>query len=88
MVAVGMEESPSPESVNRVMLARALVVENALATASLAMDLAGGEGFQRRGGLERIFRDIQGARYHPMRADRAVVYAGTLATGGDVSRIF
>lgn len=88
MVAVGMEEKPSPESVNRVMLARALVVENALATASLAMDLAGGEGFQRRGGLERIFRDIQGARYHPMRADRAVVYAGTLATGGDVSRIF
>ena len=88
MVAAGMEGNPSPESVNRVMLGRALVVENALATASLAMDLAGGEGFQRRGGLERIFRDIQGARYHPMRMDKAAVYAGTLATGGDVSRIF
>ena len=88
MVAAGMEGNPSPESVNRVMLGRALVVENALATASLAMDLAGGEGFQRRGGLERIFRDIQGARYHPMRMDKAAAYAGTLATGGDVSRIF
>lgn len=88
MVAVAMEENPSPESVRRVMLGRAILVENALATVSLAMDLAGGEGFLRRGGLERIFRDIQGARYHPMRADKAAVYAGTLATGGDVSRIF
>ena len=52
------------------------------------MDLAGGEGFQRRGGLERIFHDIQGARYHPMRTDKAAVYAGMLATGGDLSRIF
>ena len=88
MLEAGMEGKPSPESVNRVMLGRAMVVENALATANLAMDLAGGEGFQRRGGLERIFRDIQGARYHPMRMDKAAAYAGTLATGGDVSRIF
>ena len=88
MLEAGMEGKPSPESVNRVMLGRAMVVETALAAANLAMDLAGGEGFQRRGGLERIFRDIQGARYHPMRMDKAAVYAGTLATGGDVSRIF
>ena len=88
MVALAMEEAPSAESVKRVMLGRALLVENALATASLAMDLAGGGGFQRRGGLERIFRDIQGARYHPMRIDRALDYAGTLAAGGDVSRIY
>lgn len=88
MVAAAMDEKPSPASVNRVMLGRAILVENALATASLAMELAGGEGFLRRGGLERIFRDIQGARYHPMRMDRATAYAGVLATGGDVSRIF
>jgi len=88
MVATAMEEKPSAASVNRVMLGRALVVENALATASLAMDLAGGEGFQRKAGLERIFRDIQGARYHPMRTEKQQLYAGTLALGGDVSRIF
>ncbi len=45
-------------------------------------------GFLRKTGLERIFRDIQGARYHPMRADKTAVYAGTLAVGGDVSRIY
>lgn len=88
MVSTAMEEAPSPDSVNRIMQGRALLVESALATASLAMDLAGGQGFFRKTGLERIFRDIQGARYHPMRADKAALYAGTLAVGGDVSRIF
>jgi alkylation response protein AidB-like acyl-CoA dehydrogenase len=88
MVATAMNEKPSPESVGRVMIGRTLVVENALATANLAMELAGGEGFLRKTGLERIFRDIQGARYHPMRADKTALYAGTLATGGDVSRIY
>ena len=88
MVQVIAEEAPSAHSVNRVMQGRALLVEAALETASLAMELAGGAGFLRKTGLERIFRDIQGARYHPMRADRQQLYAGTLALGGDVSGIF
>lgn len=87
-VAVITEEAPSAQSINRVMQGRALTVEAVLATVNLAMELAGGEGFLRSGGIERIFRDIQGARYHPMRADKTAVYAGTLAVGGDVSRVF
>ena len=87
MVAT-IETGPSAQSINLVMQGRALVVENALGTVNLAMELAGGEGFLRKTGLERIFRDIQGARYHPMRADKAALYAGTLATGDDVSRIY
>ena len=78
----------SAQSIGRVMQDRALVVEAALQTANLAMEVAGGEGFLRKTGLERIFRDIQGARYHPMRADKATLYAGTLALGGDVSHIY
>ena len=70
------------------MQGRALLVEAVLAVASQAMDLAGGAGYLRKTGLERIFRDLQAARYHPMRADKAALYAGTLALGGDVSRIF
>lgn len=88
MVAVISEMPPSAQSIDRVMQGRALLVEAALATASLAMDLAGGEGFLRKAGLERIFRDVQGARYHPMRADQQQLYTGTLVLGGDVSRIF
>lgn len=88
MVAAIDEMGASAQSVSRVMQGRTLLVEAVLATADMAMELAGGEGFLRKTGLERIFRDIQGARYHPMRADKAALYAGTLATGGDVSRIY
>lgn len=31
-----------------------------------AMEIAGGRGFYQSGGLERLFRDVQAARYHPL----------------------
>ena len=47
----------------------------------------GGAGFYRAAGLERRFRDIQGARYHPLQA-AAGEYAGAMALGLPVDRIF
>ena len=88
MVDVAMAAKPSAESIDEVMKGRVLVEENALATAGLALNLVGGRGFLRTTGIERIFRDIQGARFHPMRADRQQLYAGALAAGEDVSRIY
>ena len=35
------------------------------------MELAGGAGFYRANGLERRFRDIQGARFHPLQPGAA-----------------
>jgi len=88
LVDVAMAGKPSAESIDEVMKGRVLVEENALATAGLALNLVGGRGFLRTTGIERIFRDIQGARFHPMRADRQQLYAGALAAGEDVSRIY
>jgi alkylation response protein AidB-like acyl-CoA dehydrogenase len=31
-----------------------------------AMEIAGGRGFYRSFGLERLFRDVQAAKYHPL----------------------
>ncbi len=80
--------APSAETVNQVMTGKALVAENAIRTVELAMELAGGAAFQRGAGLERYFRDIQGARYHPLQAGPQARYAGAMALGMDVSRIF
>ena len=52
------------------------------------MELAGGAGFHRATGLERLFRDIQGARYHPLQAGPQARYAGAMALGCGVERIF
>ena len=49
------------------------------------MDVAGGAGFFRDTGRERLFRDVQGARYHPLREHPQRLYAGRLAFGLDVN---
>jgi hypothetical protein len=45
-------------------------------------------GFCRTAGLERRFRDIQAARYHPLQAGLQARYAGLLALSPPVDRIF
>ncbi|PYN35416.1 MAG: hypothetical protein DME01_12155 [Candidatus Rokuibacteriota bacterium] len=54
-------------------------------TVERAMEVAGGAGFYRGLGLERLFRDVQGARYHHVREPAQVLYAGRLALGLDVN---
>jgi hypothetical protein len=50
------------------LLARGPHGSDAIRTVEAAMELVSGAGFYRDLGLERLFRDIQGARYHPLRA--------------------
>ncbi len=88
MIAVAERNAPSADSVSEVMIGRQLVEQNALRTVELAMELAAGQGFYRAAGLERRFRDIQGARYHPMRRDVQRLYTGTLTLGDPVDHIY
>jgi alkylation response protein AidB-like acyl-CoA dehydrogenase len=88
MIAAAERNAPSEQSVNDVMIGRRLVEENAILTVELAMELAGGAGFYRKTGLERRFRDIQAARYHPLQKESQAEYAGAMALGQPVARIF
>jgi alkylation response protein AidB-like acyl-CoA dehydrogenase len=88
MVAAAELDAPSPATVNAVMTGRRLVEENAIATVSRALDLAGGAGFYRRAELERLFRDVQAARYHPLQKEAQVEFAGAMALGLPIDRIF
>lgn len=74
-----------PEVTNEVMIGRTLVGQAVLRTAEAAMEVAGGAGFFRNAGLERLFRDLQGARYHALRGPAQRRYAGRLALGLDPS---
>lgn len=88
MLAVAGENAPSAESVNEIMIGRSLVAKHAIEATELAMELAGGAAFYRKNGLERRFRDVQGARYHPIQPGAQAHYAGAMALGQDVARIF
>jgi alkylation response protein AidB-like acyl-CoA dehydrogenase len=88
MLAAVRLNAPSAQTVNAVMIGKALATRHAIAAVELAMEVAGGAGFYRAAGLERRFRDIQAARYHPLQAGHQAEYAGALALGLPVDKIF
>ncbi len=88
MLDVVGRNAPSAETVNDIMIGRRLVAEHAIRAVELAMEAAGGAGFYRAQGLERRFRDVQGARYHPMQPGPQAEYAGAMALGMPVDKIF
>ena len=73
------------ETTNEVIIGRTVAGRAAIRTVELAMEVAGGAGFFRDTGLERLFRDVQGARYHPPRGEAQSLYTGRLSLGLDVN---
>jgi alkylation response protein AidB-like acyl-CoA dehydrogenase len=81
-MAEQMEQAqPGPETTNKVFLHRALVARSAIKTVELALVAAGGAGFFRSMRLERAFRDVQGARFHPLQDGPQQRLAGRVALG-------
>jgi alkylation response protein AidB-like acyl-CoA dehydrogenase len=75
----------SVETTNEVLIGRVVAGRAAIRTVEIAMEVASGAGFFRDLGLERLFRDVQGARYHPVRGSAQLLYSGRLALGLDVN---
>ena len=88
MIEIVERNAPSAESVNEVMIGRTLVAKHAIKAVELAMEVAGGASFYRANGLERRFRDIQGARYHPLQSGPQAEYAGAMALGLPIANIY
>ncbi|MDB5452494.1 MAG: fadE16 [Caulobacteraceae bacterium] len=75
---------PGPETTSRAMIGRTLAGQGAIRTVERAMEVAGGASFYRGIGLERAFRDVQAARFHPLQEKQQLRYAGRLALGLDI----
>ncbi|MDS7595668.1 acyl-CoA dehydrogenase family protein [Agrobacterium tumefaciens] len=88
MLDVVSRNAPSAETINEVMIGRSLVARHAIEATELAMEVAGGAAFYRDNGLERCFRDVQGARYHPLQPGAQARYAGSFALGLPTDTIF
>lgn len=84
MIASAEAARPSPETTDRVMTGRTLAGQAAICTVEKAMEVAGGAAFYRALGLERAFRDVQAARFHPLQEKPQLRYAGRLALGLDI----
>jgi len=81
MVEAATTLEPSAEALNRIFLGRTIVGKAVLRVADRAMEAGGGSAFYRAAGLERLFRDIQGVRYHRPQERMQLRYSGELALG-------
>jgi acyl-CoA dehydrogenase len=84
MVRLAETLTPGPEATSRTMVRRTLVAQNAIRTVERALEVAGGSSFYRNIGLERAFRDVQAARFHPLQEKPQLRYTGRLALGLDI----
>lgn len=84
MITAAATNEPGFGTTNRVMIGRTLVARGVLKTIELAMEAAGGGAFYRSVGLERLFRDAQACRYHPLQEGAQRAFTGKLALGQDV----
>lgn len=81
MITIAETEAPGPERTSRAAIAHTLAAEGATATVERAMELVGGSSFYRDLGLERAFRDVQGARFHPLQELPQLELTGRMALG-------
>ena len=81
MIEMSMTLQPSAAATAEVMRCRAIVGRSARAAVDKAMELAGGSSFYRANKLEKLFRDIQGVRFHPLQDKPQAVLVGRHALG-------
>ena len=84
MVEIAEIGTPGPETTSEAMQCRTLVGQAVIDTVSKAMEVAGGAAFYRKTGLERAFRDIQAARFHPLQEKPQLDLTGRVALGWDI----
>lgn len=81
MLRLGDSAEPCPASTSRLFAAKALATRAMLNTVDRAMSVTGGAAFRRDHPLERLWRDIQGARYHPISETAQLRLTGRDALG-------
>jgi alkylation response protein AidB-like acyl-CoA dehydrogenase len=82
--ATDLEFSPDRERTLSSVEAKTAIAETVERTVSKAMELAGGAGFFRARGLERILRDVRAVHYHPLQAKQQHALSGRGCLGLDL----
>ena len=77
-LANDLDFAMSLEVANAILVRKTIVAEHVLATVEKALEAAGGAGFYRKAGLERLLRDAHGAQFHPLRGSASTVLPAAL----------
>lgn len=72
---------PKDELASRSLVRKTIATNAAMATVAKAIELVGGSAYYRRSELERLFRDIQGAQFHPLPEKKQLEFTGRVSLG-------
>ena len=78
---VGDDPEPSLSSFAAVMAAKREIALAGVEVCDIAMELAGGRAFYKGSVIERCYRDIRAAKFHPLTMEQTIQQAGQLALG-------
>ncbi|WP_036517653.1 acyl-CoA dehydrogenase family protein [Nocardioides sp. J54] len=81
LAAAGEDPSPSYQTVLAVMSAKAEVARAGIEVCDIAMDVAGGPAFFKGSVIERCYRDIRAAKFHPFTPEDTLLALGRDALG-------
>ncbi|WP_162915151.1 acyl-CoA dehydrogenase family protein [Desertibaculum subflavum] len=81
MLDAAAGNAPGEATSVAVLTGRTIAGRAALRTVELAMEAVGGASMYRASAIERIFRDVQGARFHPLNERAQTEMSGRLALG-------
>jgi alkylation response protein AidB-like acyl-CoA dehydrogenase len=68
---------------NAILVRKTLVANAVIATCAKALEVAGGAGYLRANGIERLLRDSYAAQFHPLQERKQQEFTGRLALGLD-----
>ncbi|MEM7334786.1 MAG: acyl-CoA dehydrogenase family protein [Chloroflexota bacterium] len=67
---------PNNEQAHEILTRKTVVANACISTVQQAMDIVGGPGFFRSFGLEKLLRDVQASKYHPLMEKDQLEFSG------------
>ena len=77
----GYDFEPKVDLANRMLIRKTIAANAAIATVNKAVEVVGGTALFRTVGLERLWRDVQGAPFHPLPEKKQLTFSGRVALG-------
>lgn len=71
------------ELANRTLSRKTVATDALIQTVRLAIEVTGGLGYTRQSDIERLYRDVHGAMFHPLSRGKQLNFTGRMALGLD-----
>ncbi|MEM7112788.1 MAG: acyl-CoA dehydrogenase family protein [Chloroflexota bacterium] len=68
--------APIDQNGHEILTRKTIVANACVNVVAKAMEIIGGQGFYRSHGIEKLFRDVQAAKYHPLAEKEQLEFSG------------